>query len=206
MARVGQVEGRSRLVVRQQPAVLQLDDTLMRVPEGERLPLTARVLDSRGNPIVGADVTWSAPDPSIASIENADVLGQSPGRTSLVAMAGRLQTVLPVEVVPVAGSITVLSGDGQHGAAGRPLPVPLTAQVVSRGGRPIAGAVATFSSLAPGSVAEPGLDTSDARGLVQTTWRLGDTPGRQQLSIAVEGVSVSPSVGAEADPVPAASD
>jgi hypothetical protein len=202
-ARVGAAEGRSRIVVRQLPARLEVEDTLVRVPEGERMSLVARVLDARGNPIVGADVTWAAPDPAIAKIENTDVVGQSPGRTSLLAIAGRLQSLLPVEVVPVAGSITVLGGDGQHGAAGRPLPVPVTAQIVSRGGRPMAGAVATFSSVAPGAVAEPAVDTSDARGMVQTTWRLGDTPGRQQLSVAVDGVTAAPSLGAEADPVPA---
>ncbi len=202
-ARVGAAEGRSRIVVRQRPAALELDDTLVRVPEGERVPLTARVLDARGNPIVGADVTWAAPDPAIARIENTDIIGQSPGRTSLVAMAGQLQSALPVEVVPFPGSITVLGGDGQHGAAGQPLPKPVTAQIVSRGGRPMAGAVATFSSMAPGALAQPAVDTSDARGMVQTTWRLGDTPGRQQLSIAVDGVGGAPSLGAEADPVPA---
>ncbi|HEX2220096.1 MAG TPA: Ig-like domain-containing protein [Gemmatimonadales bacterium] len=202
-ARVGAAEGRSRIVVRQRPAALELDDTLVRVPEGERVPLTARVLDARGNPIVGADVTWAAPDPAIARIENTDIVGQSPGRTSLVAMAGQLQSVLPVEVVPFPGSITVLGGDGQHGPAGQPLPRPVTAQIVSRGGRPMAGAVATFGSTAHGAQAEPAVDTSDARGMVQTTWRLGDTPGRQQLSIAVDGVGAAPSLGAEADPVPA---
>jgi hypothetical protein len=202
-ARVGVVEGRSRIVVRQLPARLEVDDTLVRVPEGERMPLVARVLDARGTPIVGADVTWAAPDPAIARIENTDVVGLSPGRTSLVAIAGQLQSLLPVEVVPVAGSITVLGGDGQHGAAGRPLPLPVIAQIVTRGGRPMAGAVAAFSSVAPGAVAEPAVDTSDVRGMVQTTWRLGDTPGRQQLSVVVEGVGAAPSLGAEADPVPA---
>jgi hypothetical protein len=38
---------------------------------------------------------------------------------------------------------------------------------------------------------------------VRTVWRLGDLPGRQQLTIAVAGVSVAPALGAEADPVAA---
>jgi hypothetical protein len=65
------------------------------------------------------------------------------------------------------------------------------------------GVVATFHAAAPGATAEPALDTSDARGMVRTVWRLGDVPGRQQLSIAVEGVGVAPALAAEADPVPA---
>jgi hypothetical protein len=200
--RVGSVEARAHVVVLQRPVVLQLDDSLLRVPEGERRPLTARVLDGRGNPIVGADVTWSAPDPAIAKVEGADAVGASPGRTSLMAMAGQLQAALSVEVLPVAGSITVLGGDGQRGPVGAELPVPVTAQVVSRSGRPIAGAVAGFHSLAAGAVVEPAFDTSDGRGMVRTTWRLGTVPGRQQLSISVEGVSAAPTLGAEADPEP----
>ncbi|HEY7612070.1 MAG TPA: Ig-like domain-containing protein [Gemmatimonadales bacterium] len=203
VVRVGTVETRAHVVVLQRPAELQLDDSLLRVPEGERRALTARVLDGRGNPIVGADVTWSAPDPAIAKVEGADAVGASPGRTSLLAMAGRLQAALPVEVLPVAGSITVLGGDGQRGPVGAGLPVPVTAQIVSRSGRPIAGAVARFHSLAAGALAEPAFDTSDGRGMVRTTWRLGTVPGRQQLSISVEGVTSAPTVGAEADPLPA---
>jgi adhesin/invasin len=203
VVRVGSVETRAHIVVMQLAAAIQVDDTLLQVPEGDRRPLSARVLDVRGNPIVGADVTWSAPDPAIAKVESADAVGVSPGRTSLVAMAGQLQAPLPVEVVPVAGSITVLGGDGQRGPAGAELPVPVTAQIVSRSGRPIAGVVASFHSAASGAAVEPALDTSDARGTVKTMWRLGELPGRQQLSIAVPGVSTSPTVNGEADPLPA---
>jgi hypothetical protein len=203
MVRVGSVETRARVVVVQRAAALQMDDTLLQVPEGDRRALGARVLDARGNPIVGADVTWSAPDRAVAKVEGADAVGVSPGRTSFLAMAGPLQAPLPVEVVPVAGSITVLGGDGQRGPAGGELPVPVTAQIVSRSGRPIAGVVASFHSAVAGALAEPVLDTSDARGMVKTMWRLGELPGRQQLSVAVQGVSTSPTVGAEADPLPA---
>jgi adhesin/invasin len=203
VVRVGRIEARSRIVVLQRPASLEVDDTLVRVPESERVPLVAHVVDARGNPIVGADVTWSAPDPAIATVEGADVVGISPGRTALTAMAGQLQVLLPVEVMPVPSSITVLAGEGQRGPAGRPLPVPVAAQIVSRTGRPMPGVIATFHSPSPGASAEPALDTSDARGMVQAVWRLGDLPGRQQLTISVEGVNVTPALGAEADPVPA---
>ena len=203
LVRVGSVETRAHIVVLQRPAALQVDDTLLQVPEGDRRALSARVLDARGNPIVGADVTWSAPDPAIAKVESADAVGVSPGRTSLLAMAGELQVPLPVEVIPVAGSITLLGGDGQRGPAGEALPLPVTAQIVSRSGRPIAGVVAGFHSAVSGASAEPVLDTSDTRGMVKTTWRLGEIPGRQQLSVTVEGVSTAPMVSAEADPSPA---
>jgi hypothetical protein len=203
VVRVGDVETQSHIVVVQRPAALQVDDTLLQVPEGDRRPLGARVLDARGNPIIGDDVTWSAPDPTVAKVEGADAVGVSAGRTSLVAMAGPLQASLLLEVTPVAGSITVLGGDGQRGPAGAELSVPVTAQIVSRSGRPIAGVVAGFQSASPVASARPVFDTSDARGIVKAVWHLGELPGRQQLSIAVDGVSTSPAVSAEADPVPA---
>ncbi len=203
VVRVGLIEARSRIVVLQRPAALEVDDTLVRVRESERTALTARVVDARGYPIVGADVTWSAPDPAIAKVEGADVVGVTPGRTALAAMAGQLQLLLPVEVMPVPSSITVLGGEGQRGPAGWPLPVPVAAQIVSRTGRPMPGVAASFYSPSAGASAEPALDTSDARGMVRTIWRLGDLPGRQQLTISVDGVGVTPALGAEADPVPA---
>ena len=203
VVRVGPVEARARIVVQQRPAALVLDDTLLRVPEGERVPLDARVVDARGNAIVGADVTWSAPEPAVTRVEGADAIGVTTGRTSLLALAGPLQATLPVEVTPVAGSITVLGGDGQRGPAGASLPLPVSAQVVSRSGRPLPGVVARFHSDAPGAAVDPALDTSDARGMVKASWRMGDVPGRQQLSVSVEGVIAVPVVNAEADPVPA---
>jgi hypothetical protein len=203
VVRVGQLEARSRIVVLQRPASLEVDDTLVRVPESERMPLTAHVVDARGHPIIGADVTWIAPDPAIATVEGAEILGISPGRTTLSAMAGPLQRQVPLEVVPVPSSITILAGEGQRGPAGRSLPAPVAAQIVSRTGRPMPGVTASFHSVAPGASAEPAFDTSDARGMVQTVWRLGDMPGRQQLTISVDGVSVTPALGAEADPVAA---
>ena len=203
VVRVGQIETRARIVVSQRPASLAMDDTLLQVPESERRALNAHVVDARGNPIVGADVSWSAPDLAIAAVEGADVVGINPGRTALTAVSGQLQLVLPVEVVPVASSITILAGEGQRGPAGRPLPQPVAAQIVSRSGRPMPGVAARFHSVATGAVVEPATDTSDARGMVQTVWRLGDVPGRQQLTISVEGVAVTPALAAEADPVPA---
>jgi hypothetical protein len=202
IVRVGQLETRARIVVTQRPAALRVEDTLLRVPESERLPLVAHVVDARGNPIIGAEVSWSAPDPAIAIVESADVVGVNPGRTALTASAGALQLVRPVEVVPVPASITILAGEGQRSPAGRALPAPVAAQIVSRSGRPMAGVPAKFHSVTPGAVAEPAVDTSDARGMVRTTWQLGDVPGRQQLTITVDGVTTAPSLAAEADPVP----
>ena len=57
----------------------------------------------------------------------------------------------------MAGSITVLGGDGQRGPAGAELSVPVTAQIVSRSGRPIAGVVAGFHPASSGGIGRAGV-------------------------------------------------
>ena len=205
IVRVGALEARTRIVVAPRPASLLLADTLLRVPEGERARARAEVLDARGHRIAAAPVRWSSGDPAVAQVDTlGEIDAASPGRVLLTASAGELRGELPVEVVPVPASITVLDGEDQRGAAGSVLPRPVVAQVVSRTGRPIAGVAATFLPAAPGgAVTAPVVDTADERGLVRAAWTLDPTPGRQQLAIAVDGVAARPVVSAEADPVAA---
>ncbi|HEU5040919.1 MAG TPA: Ig-like domain-containing protein [Gemmatimonadales bacterium] len=204
IVRVGRLEARARVVVAQRPAGIRLGDTLLRVPEGERFRAVAQVLDARGHPIAGAPVRWSAGDAAVAAIDSlGEVEGTSPGRSVITASAGDLRADLPVEVVPIPASITVLEGEDQRAPAGRALATLVTAQIVSRTGRPIPGVAATFLPRAAAALATPATDTADERGLVRAVWTLDPTPGRQQLAIAVEGVAVTPVVTAEADPVPA---
>ena len=49
----------------------------------------------------------------------------------------------------------------------------------------------------------PEVDTSDADGLVQAVWTLGERPGRQRSSVAVDGQPpIATSLAADAEPVP----
>ena len=204
IVRVGPLETRARIVVDPRPASLKLADTLLRVPEGERVPVRAEVADARGHPLGGPAVRWSAADPAVAAIDSAgQVHGVTPGRSSVLATLGELRAELPVDVVPVPASITLLDGADQHAAAGSALRLPVVAQIVSRTGRPIAGVEAGFVVRSAGGGAVPAVDTSDARGLVSAVWTLDVLPGRQQLAVVVSGVAVEPVVTAEADPVPA---
>lgn len=204
IVRVGRLEARARIAVDPRPAGLRTGDTLLRVPEGERILALAEATDARGHPIPSVPVHWRAADPAVASVDSlGDVYGATPGRSTVTASAGELRADVAVEVVPVPASITVLGGEDQHAAAGRPLGTPVTAQIVSRTGRPIPGVVAAFQVRGPGGAAEPAVDTADARGVVSAVWTLDVVPGRQQLAVAVEGLAVSPVVSAEADPVPA---
>lgn len=201
---VGKVAARSKITVRQAPAGIHLTDSVLRIPEGERTLPLADVVDARGARIRSAGVVWRTSDAAIASVDSLNqVLGMTPGRATLTAVSGALQETLPVEVLAVPASITVVAGDNQRAPTGRPLGTPISAQVVSRSGRPVPGVSVEFRAMEGQGSSSPSVDTSDARGIVQTLWTLGDTPGRQHLGISTERVTVLPVLTAEADPVAA---
>jgi len=119
-----------------------------------------------------------------------------------VASAGDLVLELPTEVYPIPATITLLAGDGQRAPAGQRLAVPLKAQIVSRGGRPMAGVPVRFTMAEPTGHIAPDADTSDADGIVQAVWTLGDRPGRQRSALAVDGEPpIATSLAADAEPV-----
>lgn len=195
---------RATITVRQSPAALAIvGDTVLHVPEGARVRTTARVLDARGHEIVGLAPAWHSGDLGIAAVDGTgEITAVTPGRTLLTAELGGLSARLAAEVVPVPGSLTVVGGEGQRAPVDRRLSAPIAVQVVSRGGRPIAGVAVRFATADGGSV-EPVVDTSNTHGIARTAWTLGGLPGRQRLSPAVDGVGTAPVVVAEADPIPA---
>ena len=195
----------SRVVVRPRPAAIRVyGDTLLRLPEDTVLRLVARVVDARQHPLPGQVIAWRSADPSIAAVDTAArVTAVEAGRTTLVAAAGDLAAEIPLEVYPVPATITVQAGDGQRAPAGRRLSTPVRAQIVSRGGRPIADVVVRFGVADSAGRVEQDVDTSDAEGLVATSWTLGARPGRQRLTLVVtDHPSVGTTVAADADPLP----
>jgi hypothetical protein len=202
---VGRVSARSRITVRQTPAGVRLSDTLIRIPEGEHVRPLARVVDARGGPIAGTAVSWRTSDAVVVAMDSlGQATGMSPGEATLTAGFGELQAGLRVEVVAVPASVTVVAGEDQRASAGRALSTPVTAQIVSRSGRLVPGVPVEFRIQGGGEGnSTPSADTSDARGIVRTIWTLGNIPGRQHLAIAVDAVSVTPVLTAEADPVAA---
>jgi hypothetical protein len=199
---VGRVTARSRITVRQTPAAVRLSDTLIRIPEGERVRPLAQVVDLRGGPIAGTRPSWRTSDAAVVAL---DSLGQatamSPGEATLTAAFSELQAGLRVEVVAVPASVTVIAGEDQRAPAGRALSTPVTAQVVSRSGRPVPSVPVEFRIQSGEGSTTATADTSDPRGMVRTVWTLGNIPGRQHLAIAVDAVTVTPVLTAEADPV-----
>jgi hypothetical protein len=205
MVTIGGKAARAHVFVRQRPAELQIvGDTLFRTPEGGRGRTLAHVVDIRGNEIGGFATRWRSADPSIAAVDSiGNVTAIAPGRTVFTATADEMVAQLPVEVYPVASSLTLLSGDGQRAPAGRKVSQPVTVQVVSRSGRPIPGVPVRFALEEGIGRAEPLADSSDAQGIARASWTLGGFPGRQTLSVVAEGIATPTVVTAEAEPVAA---
>ena len=194
----------SRILVRPRPAAIWLQgDSLLRLGEGGVSRLVARVVDARRHSVSGQPVTWRSSDPSVAVVDSAGrVTGVTAGRGTLAASGGDLVLELPIEVFPVPTTITLLAGDGQRAPVGQRLAVPLKAQIVSRGGRPMAGVPVRFTVAEPTGRIAPDIDTSDADGIVQAVWTLGDRPGRQRSALAVDGEPpIATSLAADAEPV-----
>ena len=194
----------SRILVRPRAAAIWLQgDSVIRVGEGGATRLVARVVDARRQPVQAQPISWRSADPTVAAIDSAGrVTGVTAGRTTLAATGatsiGRSSSRSP----PVAATITLLAGDGQRAPAGQRLAVPLKAQIVSRGGRPMAGVSVRFAVAEPTGSFAPTVDTSDAEGIVQAVWTLGDRPGRQRSSLAVDGdPPIATALAAEAEPV-----
>jgi hypothetical protein len=194
----------SRILVRSRPAAIWLQgDSLLRLGEGSVSRLIARVVDARRHPVSGQPVAWRSSDLSVAVVDSAGrVTGVTAGRGTLAASSGDLVLELPIEVYPIPATITLLAGDGQRAPAGQRLAVPLKAQIVSRGGRPMAGVPVRFTVAEPTGHIAPDTDTSDADGIVRAVWTLGDRPGRQRSALAVDGEPpIATSLAADAEPV-----
>ena len=169
MVTVGGKTVRAHVYVQQQAAALRIaGDTIFRMPEGDQGRTEARLVDARGNEIRGAAVRWRSADPSIASVDSmGNAVGVAPGTTTFTASVNAMATQLPVEVYPVASSLTLLSGDGQRAPAGRRVSQPVTVQVVSRSGRPVPGIPVRFILAENEGRAEPQADSSDAQGVAR---------------------------------------
>jgi adhesin/invasin len=195
----------SRILVRPRPAAIRVyGDSLLRVPEDTALRLVARVVDARQHAIPGQMIVWRSVDPSVAAVDSAArVSALGAGRTTLVAAGGEISAEIHIEVYPVPATVTVQAGDGQRAAVGRRLTTPVRAQIVSRGGRPLAGVAVRFDVDDSAGQVQPEVDTSNSEGVVGAAWSLGQHPGRQRLTLVViDRPMVGTTVAADADPLP----
>lgn len=166
---------------------------------GETVRFTARITDQYGAAFPGT-VTWSSSDPAVVTVAaDGSATAVANGSGTVVASFSGLSASASVTVRQVAGSVEVISGDGQLGRPESPLSQPVVVRVVDQGGAPVEGIEVSFAG--DGS-ASPASMTSDTSGVAQTEWTLGTAEGTQTLTAGVtNGPSVQVTATAERLPL-----
>ncbi len=159
--------------------------------------LAVRVLDHRGEPVSGVDVTFEVisgggrvhPAVVKTSISGAAIttltLGPKVGLNRVVASAMDLE---PITLTAIGAPdlkhavLEVISGDGQEGTVGETLAAPLVVRMTDGRSNPVAGAVVRWA-FARGSYRgehmPPLVSVTDADGYSTVYWTLAEDAGPQ---------------------------
>ena len=132
--------------------------------------------------------------PRLASLVVAIV-----GALSLSHCGGGEDCGGPFCIVPPGGQeatrLQSRSGDGQVGAPGRELPLPLVVVVTDDDDRPIPDVEVSFTTVGSGGTVSQQSILSDHQGRVQATWTLGVDPGAQTVQAVAADSSGAPLSG-----------
>jgi hypothetical protein len=80
-----------------------------------------------------------------------------------------------------------VSGNGQAGSAGTPLPEPVRVRVLDADGEPTPRLWAEWTVIEGSGEVAPRNTFSDENGIAETTWILGPETGPQQVRVFVNG-------------------
>jgi adhesin/invasin len=203
LAAIDDRTARAHIFVRQRVTALRREkDSTVSVPEGDQGTLIVSALDARGHIVRGRAVAWVSEDSTIAAVDSSGVVtGRDLGRALVRAMADDLMTAYSVAVVATPAVVEAQNSESQHANAGTSLPQPVMVRILSKKGRPVAGATVRFRSADGMGSTEPAVATSDNQGRSRVRWTLGDLAGVQHLLVTVDGADSSTTITAEADPV-----
>ena len=120
----------------------------------------------------------------------------TPGGTSTITITGTsgsltrtATTGFTVSGRATAAALTIVSGDGQTGPAGSPLPNPLIVRVSNSSGQPISGQMVTYAVTAGGGTLTPTSAFTDINGLAQAGWTMGVIPGANTATASLGSLS-----------------
>jgi hypothetical protein len=166
---------------------------------GDTLSFSARVNDAGGSRIPGAAFEWSSSNPeSLAISETGLATAGRVGEAIVEVTSGALVASATVVIEPgQVASLVLVSGDGQTGEAGQPLPVPIGVLALDGAGFPVPGVPVAWSASGGGSIAGAPPATN-ADGEIAVTWNLGPDAGEQTLTAEAGGVLVVASATAQA--------
>ncbi len=155
---------------------------------GATQQLSATVLDQDGDPIAGANVTWSTASQQIAGVDDEGlVTSAGNGTTQVTARAGMASDQATVNVDQVPTDAAAASGDAQSGLAMSRLDEPLVVSVLDRLGNPIPDVAVTFSVTAGDGTVDPASTMTDDAGEASTQWTLGPALGDHEVVAEIAG-------------------
>jgi eukaryotic-like serine/threonine-protein kinase len=115
------------IVVRRPPAEPQAAASLSIFPHGslwvgDTVTLAAAVLDEKGAPLPGTEVTWSSSEPWLAAVDSltGQVRGQAPGTATIVARTGSTTARSELTVLPAETTAEMLATQGYEVEPGPP--------------------------------------------------------------------------------------
>lgn len=168
------------------------------------------VTDAAGNPVAGVAVHFAVTGGG-GSIANGNVntntqgmasggawiLGPALGNNSLTVTSTGLNgspVVFTATGVATAGQPTALeivSGNAQTGEVAIPLAESLVVRVVDGNGVGVSGVSVNWGSIVGGGSVSPTSGTSDANGRAAVAWKLGSTPGSNQVTATAAGFNAT---------------
>jgi hypothetical protein len=166
-------------------------------------PLMVEVLDAKGNPVGGQQVTWTvtagggALDPATSVTNSSGIarsflrVGPAAGENRATAKVGSLPVVTFVATGrprPVA-DLVLVGGNSQTASASSQLPEPLVVRAVDVEGHVLPNVSVSFSVVNGGGQVTPTTVNTDANGLASARWTLGATVG-QQTARATSGTAL----------------
>ena len=158
---------------------------------GQTRKLTASVLDQNGQPIAGANVSWSSSSTAVATVTSQGlVTAVMNGTAQITARAGNASASVTVTVAQSAVRITISPPSATLMAIAET--VQLTAAVLDQNGQPVEGAVVTWSSSdeAVATVSPQGLVTAVMNGAAQITARAGNVSTSIDVTVMQEAGSI----------------
>jgi hypothetical protein len=167
---------------------------------GQTITPAVKLVDSFGNAIAGAPVTFTANSGTVAGgavTTDANgiarvtgwTLGNTAGAQKLTATANALTTDITVTAAAAAPTqLTKQAGDGGSATVGTAVTSRPAVRVTDAFGNPVANVTVTFAVTAGGSIITGATQQTNTSGLAMVgSWTMGGAPGPNTLTATIAG-------------------
>ena len=145
--------------------------------------LSATARDGNGNPVQGAQITWSSSDPAVATVSNGVVTGVAPGSVTITATSGSATGTasITVQLAPVDRIVVAPSNPSVKPGQ----TVQLAATLYDQQDNVLTGRTVTWASsdATRASVDATGLVTAIKKGNVTITASSGGKSGTTTVKV-----------------------